>query len=107
MFALSHLANKAVYLLVFSAGPVNITWAQESERVLIILQCFFPAQSAGDAVTQALIMRDGRFNPAGRLPYTWYRYTEQVITNEMNILSLYNCLLSKPIIYKTREDNQT
>lgn len=72
------MTNKAVYLLVFSAGPVNITWAQESERVLIILQCFFPAQSAGDAVTQALIMRDGRFNPAGRLPYTWYRYTEQI-----------------------------
>lgn len=83
---MSYTANKAVYLLVISVGLVNITWAQESERVLIILQCFFPAQSAGDAVTQALIMREGRFNPAGRLPYTWYRYTEQVITNEMFIL---------------------
>lgn len=82
---MSFTANKAVYLLVFSAGPVNITWAQESKRVLIILQCFYPAQSAGDAITQALIMRDGRFNPAGRLPYTWYRYTEQVTTNEIII----------------------
>lgn len=54
-------------------------------------------------------MRDGRFNPAGRLPYTWYRYTEQVTTNEMIIcltqLLIY-CLLSKPVtgIYKTMGD---
>ena len=67
-----------MYLLIFSAGPVNITWAEESERVPIIIQCFFPAQATGEAVREALVLRDGRFNPAGRLPYTWYKYDEQV-----------------------------
>ena len=67
-----------MYLLVFSAGPVNLTWAEDSDLVLVILQCFFPAQAAGDAIREALVLKDGRFNPAGRLPYTWYRYADQV-----------------------------
>lgn len=78
MFNFFSSADKTVYLLVFSAGPLNISWAEESESVLIIIQCFFPAQAAGEAIKEALIMKDGRFNPAGRLPYTWYKYAEQV-----------------------------
>ncbi|XP_062594611.1 uncharacterized protein LOC134256035, partial [Saccostrea cucullata] len=72
------MTDKVVYLLVFSAGPVNITWAEENERVLLIIQCFYPAQATGEVVKQALIMKDGRFNPAGRLPYTWYKYADQI-----------------------------
>jgi hypothetical protein len=37
-------------LLIFSAGPVNITWAEENDMVAAIFQCFYPAQATGEAL---------------------------------------------------------
>ena len=63
-------------VLVFSAGPVNISWAENSGFVSAIFQCFFPAQAAGEALF-TILTKNGQ-NPAGRLPYTWYKYADQV-----------------------------
>ncbi|XP_072276006.1 uncharacterized protein [Pyxicephalus adspersus] len=66
-----------VILLLFNAGPVDISWAKESEGVHAILECFFPAQAAGTAITKVLIGAE-EANPAGRLPSTWPAGMEQV-----------------------------
>ena len=67
-----------VLLLVFSAGPVNISFADIDSRVDAIIQCFFPAQATGEALYNVLTMTTPDASPAGRLPYTWYDTADQV-----------------------------
>ncbi|KAM9320137.1 uncharacterized protein PAF06_004614 [Gastrophryne carolinensis] len=75
--AVESAAGRPVILLLFNAGPVDITWAKESEGVHAILECFFPAQAAGTAIAKVLTGADGA-NPAGRLPATWPAGMDQV-----------------------------
>lgn len=68
-----------VILLLFSAGPVDLTWAKLSDGVSAIMQCFYPAQGTGDALLNVLTHNDGSDSvPAGRSPYTWPAYLHQV-----------------------------
>ena len=67
-----------VLLLVFSAGPVNISFADRDSRVDAIIQCFFPAQATGEALFNVITMATEDASPAGRLPYTWYDTADQV-----------------------------
>ena len=67
-----------IILLLFSAGPVNITVEDTEPKVDAIMQCFFPAQSTGDALFNTLTMATPDASPAGRLPYTWYLTADQV-----------------------------
>ncbi|KAK7108537.1 uncharacterized protein [Littorina saxatilis] len=60
-----------VVLLVFSAGPVNISFADQDPRVSAIMECFFPAQATGEALRHVLLNDVKGAVPAGRLPYTW------------------------------------
>ena len=53
------------------AGPLDISWAVQSPAVSAILECYFPAQSTGQAVYQALTSTGGDSVPAARLPVTW------------------------------------
>lgn len=70
-------AGRPVILLLFNAGPLDVSWAQTHPSVHAILACFFPAQAAGTAVTKVLLGQDGA-NPAGRLPATWPAGMHQV-----------------------------
>ncbi|ELU13850.1 hypothetical protein CAPTEDRAFT_222124 [Capitella teleta] len=67
-----------VVLLLFNAGPLNVTWAKSRPDVHAILACFFPAQATGQALFRTLTMADGQSAPAGRLPATWPLDPEQV-----------------------------
>ena len=69
-------ADVPVLLLVFSAGPVNISFADRNPQVDAIIQCFFPAQATGEALYKVVTSPD--YSPAGRLPYTWYDTADQV-----------------------------
>ena len=61
-----------------NAGPLDISWAKNNPRVVAILECFFPAQAAGEAIRRVLF-NDGPYaNPAGRLPATWPMSIDQV-----------------------------
>lgn len=71
--------DSPVVLLIFSAGPVNITFADADPRVTAIMQCFFPAQATGDALFSTITMATADASPAGRLPYTWYKTADQVL----------------------------
>jgi len=56
-----------VVFVLYNGGLLDITWAKENKKVVAILENFFPAQSAGTALAMILT---GRYNPAGRLPFT-------------------------------------
>lgn len=62
-------------VVLFNAGPLDITWADGNPEVTSILECFFPAQEAGASLLQVV---QGEASPAGRLPFTWYRAANQV-----------------------------
>ena len=75
--------GSVVILLVFSGGPVDVTFAQSSDKVQAILQCFLPGQAAGEALANVLQNLGPGANPAGRLPYTWYASMDQVRTKAL------------------------
>ncbi|XP_015675939.1 uncharacterized protein LOC107291455, partial [Protobothrops mucrosquamatus] len=70
-------AGRPVVLLLFNAGPLDISWAKEEDAVGAIVACFFPAESTGLAVAKMLVGAEGA-NPAGRLPATWPAGMHQV-----------------------------
>jgi len=75
-----YIANgKPVILLLFNAGPLDITWAKFNPKVSAIVECFFPAQTTGEAIYKTLTASGGSNSvPAGRLPATWPSYLKQV-----------------------------
>ena len=87
-------AKNPPILLVFSAAPVNLITAKYVYNCGAIIQCFYPAQATGDALREVLFTRPpgggtkGRgaagmaTSPAGRLPYTWPSYMEQVLSGD-------------------------
>ena len=88
LFLLNHIkigvehlsaSGRPIILLIFSAGPVNIQFAKSSPEVVAIIQCWFPAQGAGDALYRVMSAIDGKVqSPSGRLPYTWPQSLDQV-----------------------------
>ena len=80
VFFIVHLAKKPIILLLFSAGPLNISLAKNSPMVGAIIQSFFPGQGAGEALRRVLARApDGSVSsPAARLPYTWPMTLDQV-----------------------------
>ncbi|XP_045198051.2 uncharacterized protein LOC123552447 [Mercenaria mercenaria] len=76
--AIDSVIGSPVLLLVFSAGPVNISFADKDPRVEAIMQCFFPAQATGEALYNTITMATEDASPAGRLPYTWYDTADQI-----------------------------
>lgn len=67
-------------LLLFVAGPMDITLAKQSANVGAILQCFYPAQAAGESLLRVLaVSSTGQIvSPAARMPYTWPASLDQV-----------------------------
>ncbi|XP_013395228.1 probable beta-D-xylosidase 7 [Lingula anatina] len=67
-----------IVLLLFNAGPLEISAASLNDRVPVILECFFPGQATGEALRRVLWLEDPKANPAGRLPNSWPTYLNQV-----------------------------
>ena len=65
-------------LLLFNAGPLDITFAQESPEVNAIIACGYPAQATGEALYRVLTATGPHSVPAGRLPATWPAQLNQV-----------------------------
>ena len=82
---LSYSAGPVV-LVLYNAGPLDISWAKNSDRVMAILEHFFPAQTAGVALSNIL---NGTYNPSGRLPNTWPASLDQVRVNTCTIYFQY------------------
>ncbi len=70
----SLVATKLPVVFVnLSGSAVAMPW--EAEHVPAILQAWYPGQTSGRAVADVLF---GDYNPAGRLPVTFYRSTDDL-----------------------------
>ncbi|XP_019615390.1 PREDICTED: probable beta-D-xylosidase 6 [Branchiostoma belcheri] len=75
--AVSYASSKPVVLLLFNAGPLDISWAKDNDAVKAIVECFLPAQATGEALRR-MFLNENNANPAGRLPFTWPASMDQV-----------------------------
>jgi beta-glucosidase len=62
--------GKPVVYVNMSGSCIAFSWA--AEHVNAIVQTWYPGENGGTAVADVLL---GKFNPAGRLPVTFYRST--------------------------------
>ncbi|XP_050393531.1 uncharacterized protein LOC126811712 [Patella vulgata] len=67
-----------IILLLFSAAPLNVQWAEQNPRVGAIIESFFPAQATGEALRRAITNDGPDANFGGRLPFTWYANSSDV-----------------------------
>jgi beta-glucosidase len=68
-----HAIGRPLVLVVASGSPLDLTWAQEN--VDAILTMWYPGEEGGTAVADVLF---GDYNPAGRLPVTFVKSTDQL-----------------------------
>jgi len=83
-------------LLLFNAGPLDVTFAQESPEVNAIVACGYPAQATGEALYRILTGTGPHSVPAGRLAATWPAQLNQVnilaeISSRIHQLQLTVC----------------
>ena len=103
MFFWSCFVAKVVVVL-YNAGPLNVTMLKSSPQVVAILESFFPAQvykfciffiltvACLQAGGQALgMILSGKYNPAGRLPNTWPMSLDQVRKTRLSHTPLNWC----------------
>nr|MDQ2687763.1 glycoside hydrolase family 3 C-terminal domain-containing protein [Armatimonadota bacterium] len=65
--------GKPVVVVLMNGSALSVNWAQA--HVPAILESWYPGEAGGTAVAEALF---GDYNPAGRLPVTFYKSTDQL-----------------------------
>jgi beta-glucosidase len=65
--------GKPTVLVLMSGSAVAVEWAQQ--HVPAIVEAWYPGQAGGTAIADVLF---GDYNPAGRLPITFYRSTSDL-----------------------------
>ncbi|MCK4343839.1 MAG: glycoside hydrolase family 3 C-terminal domain-containing protein [Bacteroidales bacterium] len=68
-----YATGKPVILVLTGGSALAVNW--ESEHISAILQVWYPGQQGGNAVADVLF---GDYNPAGRLPVTFYSSVEDL-----------------------------
>jgi beta-glucosidase len=68
-----HATGKPVVFVQFSGSAMATPW--EAEHLAAIVQAWYPGESGGAALADVLF---GDYNPAGRLPVTFYASTAQL-----------------------------
>jgi beta-glucosidase len=65
--------GKPLIVVAMNGSPLNFSWAKDNASAL--LEAWYPGQSGGLAIANVLT---GKTNPAGRLPLTFYRSTNDL-----------------------------
>jgi beta-glucosidase len=65
--------GKPVVLVLFNGSAVAVNWARD--HVPAIVEAWYPGQAGGEALADVLF---GDYNPAGRLPVTFYQSADQL-----------------------------
>jgi beta-glucosidase len=65
--------GKPLIVVAMNGSPLNFSWAKDNASAL--LEAWYPGQSGGLAIANVLT---GKTNPAGRLPLTFYRSTDDL-----------------------------
>ena len=68
-----HATGTPVVLVLLNGSAVAVTWADAN--VPAILEAWYPGQEGGAAIADVLF---GDYNPAGRLPVTFYRTVDDL-----------------------------
>ena len=68
-----HALGKPVVLVLLNGSALAVNWADEN--VPAIVEAWYPGQAAGQAIADVLF---GDYNPAGRLPVTFYKSVEDL-----------------------------
>jgi beta-glucosidase len=63
-----HALGKPLVLVLLSGSALAVNWAKQN--VPAIVMAWYPGQAGGDAIADVLF---GDYNPAGRLPVTFYK----------------------------------
>jgi beta-glucosidase len=61
------LSGKPIVLVLLNGSPLSVNWADKN--VNAILEAWYPGEEGGNAIADAIF---GNYNPAGRLPLTFY-----------------------------------
>lgn len=76
--------GKPVVLVLLNGSALAVNW--ENEHIPAIVEAWYPGQAAGQAIADVLF---GDYNPAGRLPVTFYKslndlppFAEYAISNQ-------------------------
>ena len=65
--------NKNIVLVLVAGSPLSILW--EDKNIPAIVNAWYPGEQGGNAVAEVLF---GKYNPAGRLPITYYNRIEDL-----------------------------
>ena len=65
--------GKPMVLVLMNGSAVAVNWA--NENIPAIVEAWYPGQAAGQAIADVLF---GDYNPAGRLPVTFYKSVDQL-----------------------------
>ncbi|HUI80280.1 MAG TPA: glycoside hydrolase family 3 C-terminal domain-containing protein [Bryobacteraceae bacterium] len=65
--------GKPVVLVLLNGSALAVNWARD--QVPAIVEAWYPGQAGGTALADVLF---GDYNPAGRLPVTFYKSTDQL-----------------------------
>jgi beta-glucosidase len=68
-----HALGKPTVLVLMNGSALSINWADE--HLSAIVEAWYPGEEGGTAVARLLA---GDFSPAGRLPVTFYKSTDQL-----------------------------
>jgi beta-glucosidase len=68
-----HALGKPVVLVLLSGSALAVNWA--NEKIPAILEAWYPGEEGGTAIADVLF---GDYNPAGRLPVTFYKSVNQL-----------------------------
>ncbi|MEW6201977.1 MAG: glycoside hydrolase family 3 C-terminal domain-containing protein, partial [bacterium] len=65
--------NPNVVVVLINGSPVSINWI--AENVPAIVEAWYPGEQGGNAIADVLF---GDYNPAGRLPFTFYKSVDDL-----------------------------
>jgi len=68
-----HSLGKPVVLVLLNGSALSVNW--ENENIPAVIEAWYPGQAAGIAVADIIF---GDYNPAGRLPVTFYKSADQL-----------------------------
>ena len=68
-----HATGKPIVLVMINGSPMTLDW--ENTNIEAIIEAWYPGQEAGTALADVI---SGDYNPAGRLPITFYKSLAQV-----------------------------
>ncbi len=68
-----HALGKPIVLVLMNGSPISVNWADE--HIPAIVEAWYPGQAGGTALADVLF---GDYNPAGRLPITFYKSDAQL-----------------------------